>query len=231
MSYTFSSLISALQTEAVIQATDPNWTAIQATIIDSAEQRIYRDLQLINCIVRDTANSLSANSRNFVLPQTYGYFVTIKGLNVIVSGVRQQLRPVSIHYLDATWPSETVSTTPSIPKYFAPVTDQQFIVGPSPSQSYGMEAIGTVRPAPLSASNTSTFLSANLSDLLFAGCMSAIAGYQRDYGSQADDPKISMSWENQYQMRLASANKEETMRKFQSGDWVSEPRPVSQPGA
>ena len=232
MSYTYSSLISALQTEAVIQATDPNWLNIIPSIIDQAEQRIYRDMQLTNCIVRDTANSLSANSRDFTLPQTYGYFTTVKGLNVIVSGVRQQLRPVSIHYIDATWPSETSSPAPdAIPRYFAYLSDQQYVVGPSPSSAYGMEVIGTIRPTPLSASNTTTFLSSHLSDLLFAGCMAAIAGYQKDYGSQADDPKNSVSWESQYSQRLASANKEEMMRKFQSGDWVSEPRPATQPGA
>jgi len=88
-----------------------------------------------------------------------------------------------------------------------------------------MEVVGTIRPTPLSSNNTTTFLTNQLSDLLFAACMSAIAGYQKDYGTQADDPKSAMSWENQYQMRIASANKEEMMRKFQSGDWLSEPRP------
>ena len=226
MTYTYNSLVAALEVAAVQQDSDANWQSILPTIIDQAESRLYRDLQLINCIVRDTANSLSANSRNFTLPQTFGYFTTLKGLNVLVSGVRQPLRPVSIHYLDATWPNESSLTTPSIPKYFAFVTDQVYAVGPSPSQAYGMEAIGTIRPAPLSASNTTTFLSSHLSDLLFAACMSAVAGYMKDYGSQADDPKLATSWESQYQQRLASANKEEVIRKFQSGDWTGEPRPT-----
>jgi len=88
-----------------------------------------------------------------------------------------------------------------------------------------MEVIGTIRPTPLSVSNTTTFLTNYLSDLFFAACMSSVSGYMRDYGTQADDPKLAMSWENQYAQRLASANREEMMRKFQSGDWVGEPRP------
>jgi hypothetical protein len=88
-----------------------------------------------------------------------------------------------------------------------------------------MEVFGTIRPTPLSASNTSTYLTAHLSDLFFAACMCSISGYQRDFGAQADDPKQAQSWENQYAMRLNSANREEMRRKYQSGDWTSESRP------
>lgn len=225
MSYTYSTLLTALQTAAVQLNSDVNWQNILPTIIDQAEQRIYRDLDLISTVVRDTGNSLTANSRNFTLPQTYGYFITLKGLNIVISGARRQLRPVSYHFIDATWPSENAATTPSIPEYFAPITDQLFIVGPAPDQAYGMEAVGTTRPTPLSSSNTTDFLSLYLSDLLFAGAMAATAGYMRNYGEQADDPKMAVSWEQQYAQRLNSANKEEMRRKFQSGDWTSETRP------
>ena len=231
MSYNYSTLISALQTTAVQLSTDVNWLNIIPNILDSAEQRCYRDLQLLSTIVRDTSGSLTANSRNFTLPQTLGRFVTVKGLNVIVSSTRQQLRPVSIHFIDATWPSENSASVPSIPEYFAPVSDQIFVVGPSPDSAYGMEVLGTIRPTPLSAGNPTTYLTNYLSDLFFAACMSAVAGYMRDYGAQADDPKLAQSWESQYQQRLASASKEEAMRKFQSGDWTGEPRPATQPMA
>ena len=226
MAYAYNSLVAALQTAGVIQPTDANWLSIIPTVLDQAEQRIYRDLDLLSAIVRDSSASLSANSRDFILPQTLGYFMTVKGMSVVVNGIRQPLRPVSIHYIDATWPSETPASTPSIPQYFAPLSDQNFVVGPSPSSNYGMEVIGTIRPTPLSAINPTTFLTAHLSDLLFAASMSAVAGYQRDYGAQTDDPRSAVSWEQQYAQRLASASKEEAKRKFQSGDWVSESRPA-----
>jgi len=222
--YTYSSLIAALQIEAVQLASDPNWTGIINTILDDSEQRIYRDLDLVSCIVKDTSGSLTINSRNFVLPQSLGYFMTVKGMNVVISGTRAQLRPVSIHFMDATWPSDT-SVAGTVPQYFAYLSDQNYLVGPSPTAAYSMEVFGTIRPAPLSASNTSTYLTTYLSDLFFAGCMCSISGYMRDYGAQADDPKMAQSWENQYAQRLNSANKEETRRKYQSGDWTSETRP------
>ena len=224
MSYTYSSLIAALQIEAVQLPTDANWTGIIPTVIDDSEQRCYRDLDLVSCIVKDTSGTLTIDSRNFVLPQSLGYFMTVKGMNVVISGTRQQLRPVSIHFMDATWPSDT-SVAGTTPQYFAYLSDQNYVIGPSPAAAYSMEVFGTIRPTPLSASNTTTYLTNYLSDLFFAGCMCSIAGYMRDYGSQADDPKLAQSWENQYAQRLNSANREETRRKFQSGDWTSETRP------
>jgi hypothetical protein len=226
MSYTYTTLVNALQIAAVQLSTDTNWTGFLPSILDSAEQRCYRDLQLTTTIVSDTGGSLTANNRNFTLPQTNGRFVTVKGMNVLVSSVRSPLRPVSLHFLDATWPSTTSTSSNPVPKYFAYLSDQTYVVGPSPSQSYNMEVLGTIRPTPLSAANPTTFLTNYLSDLFFAACMAATAAYMRDYGSQSDDPKLAMSWETQYAQRLASAQTEELMRKFQSGDWTGEPRPA-----
>jgi len=106
--------------------------------------------------------------------------------------------------------------------YFAPVTDQLFMVGPAPDSSYAAEVVGTIRPTPLSATNTATFLTSYLSDLFLAAAMCSAAGYMRSYGSQADDPKLAVSWEAQYAQRLMSAKGEELRRKFASGDWTSE---------
>lgn len=217
--------MTALQTEAVQLASDTNWTSILPTIIDDSESRIYRDLDLISTVVRDATGTLIANSRNFTLPQSLGRFVTVKGLNFFTGAYptgRQQLRPTSLHFIDAVWPSETALTTPSYPQYFAPVTDQAFIVGPAPGAAYQTEVIGTIRPTPLSSGNPTTFLTLYLSDLFFAGAMCSAAAYMRSYGAQADDPKLAVSWETQYAQRLGSAKGEEIRRKFASGDWTSE---------
>jgi hypothetical protein len=228
--YTYTTFVNALQTEAVQLPTDPNWQTILVTIIDDAEQRIYRELDLINTIVRDTSGSLTANSRNFTLPQLLGRFVTVKGLNLFTTpgAGRTQIRPMSLHALDFLYPSETAATTPSYPEYFAPVTDQTFILGPAPDSAYGIEVIGTIRPNPLSATNPSTFLSLYLSDLFFAGAMVSAAGYMKNFGSQSDDPRQAVSWEQQYQFRIASASREELRRKYASGDWNSESVPPPQ---
>jgi hypothetical protein len=235
LSYTYSTFVTALSTEAVQLTSDTNWSQILPTLIDDAEQRIYRDLDLISTIVRDPSAALTANSRSFTLPQSLGRFVTVKELSFFTGTYpagRTPLRPVSLHWIDFVCPSETALTTPSYPQYFAPITDQLFVVGPAPDATYQVEVVGTIRPAPLSATNTTTFLTNYLSDLFLAAAMCSASGFMRNFGAQADDPKMATSWEMQYAQRLASAKPEELRRKFASGDWTSEsvgPGPVAAP--
>jgi hypothetical protein len=95
------------------------------------------------------------------------------------------------------------------------------ILGPWPDANYQVEVIGTIRPTPLSATNTTTFLTTYLPDLFLAASMIFASGYQRDFGSQADNPQQSASWEMQYEKLFASANAEELRKKFSGLGWTS----------
>lgn len=234
MSYTYTTWLTAISTEAVIPVTDPFFLSIIPTIIDTSEQRIYRELDLLSTVIRDSTGSLTANSRNFTLPSDAGRFVTTLGFNVYTPAgqttARNQLIPVSRDYLDATWPNETAPSTPSVPSMFAMITDQEIIVAPPPDAAYLVESIGTIRPAPLSAANPTTFLTSNLPDLWFAATMIAVSGYMRNFGSQADDPKMAMSWSQQYDAFKQSAMTEELRKKWQAGAWSSQsPSPLATP--
>lgn len=234
MSYNYTQYQAALSLETVIPATNADFIAILPTIIDLAEQRIYRELDLLSTIVRDTSGVLTANSRNFTLPQGSGRFVTTQGFNVFTpvntTTLRNQLTPASRDYLDSVWPSEAAATTPSVPVSFAMITDQTIIVGPPPDAAYVMEVIGTIRPAPLSSTNATTFLSLYLPDLFFAASMVAMSGYMRNFGSQADDPKMAQSWDQQYEAFKSSALIEEVRKKWQAQSWSSQSlSPVATP--
>lgn len=226
--------MQALSIETVIPQADTDFQNILPTIIDLSEQRIYRELDLLSTIVRDTSAILTPNSRNFTLPQGSGRFVTTQGINVFTpfgtTATRNQLVPSSRDYIDSAWPSETAATTPSVPSTFGMITDQTIIVGPPPDAAYTVEVIGTIRPAPLSPTNTSTFLSLYLPDLFFAASMVAMSGYMRNFGSQADDPKMAMSWDSQYEAFKSSALIEELRKKWQSVSWSSQsPSPLATP--
>ena len=80
--------------------------------IDYAEQRIYRELDLLSTVVTNSTSSTTAGSRNFTLPSSSGKFVTVQTVNIITpaatspdSGTRRQLTPVDRRYLDAVWNS------------------------------------------------------------------------------------------------------------------------------
>lgn len=234
MSLTYSQWVAELANLCVIDASDTNFVANLPSTIDDAEQRIYRDLDLLNAVVRDTG-TLTTGTRTFTLPSNLGRFVVTNGFNVITpagttnpdSGTRNQLVPCSRDVLDMLWPSATGAAVPAL---YAMITDQEIIVGPAPGSAYTIECIGTIRPTPLSASNTTTYLSLYLPDLFLSASMVFMSAYMRNFGAQADDPKMAVSWESHYQTELASANVEEARKKYSSSQWGSlSPTPIASP--
>lgn len=221
MSYTYSSWSTALASAAVTTATDADFAAILPSVIDYAEQRIYRELDLLATVVRDDTGSLTANSREFTLPTSLGRFVIVNGMNVVTpvsttvtNGTRNPLMLTSLMYADYTWPSNTAPATPSVPQWWAMVTDQTAVVAPAPDAAYNIEVVGTIRPTPLSVSNTTTFLTLYLPDLFFAASMVFVSGWQKNFGSQSDDPRMAVSWEAQTNNLMASAKGEEIRKKY-----------------
>lgn len=235
LSYTYSSWVTALANQIVETSTDPNFVAALPSCIDYAEQRLYRELDLLNTVTRDSS-ALTANNRNYTLPQNNGRFVVTNGLNLITpagttnpdSGVRVQLIPTSRDYLDSVGGDPSFTGTPV---NYAMITDQTIIVGPQwPDGAYTIETIGTIRPTPLSASNTTTFLTNYLPDLWFAATMVFMTGFQQNFGAQADNSGMSVSWTQQYEALFASANTEEMRKKYSAGAWSSlSPTPIATP--
>lgn len=234
MSYNYTQFVGQLANILVIPADDPNYLAVLPNIIDDGEQRVYRETDLLSTVVRDTGGTLTANSRNFTLPQTNGRFVVTNNMNVFTpTGTqtnRRQLVPVTRDFLDAVWGNEAAASSPSIPEYYAMITDQTIIVGPPPDAGYTMEVIGTIRPTPLSAANPTTYLTLYLPDLFLAASLVFSVGYLKDYGAATDDPNAAGSWETHYQRLLASENIEEIRKKYAAQGWTSmQPSPVTTP--
>jgi hypothetical protein len=230
MSLDYTTYVAALVNLAV-ESTPPSdaFTAILPSIIDDAEQRIYREIDLLSTIVRDSSANVTANSRTFTLPQAQGRFVVVEGINIITpvgttpstGGARNALTSASREYIDFTWPSEAAADATTIPTYFGMVTDQIVIFGSPPGDAFNVEVVGTIRPAPISASNPTTFLSLYLPDLFLAASVVFLAAWQKNFGSSSDNPQMAVSWEAHYQALFKSANLEETRKKFASVSWTS----------
>ena len=225
MSLTYTTFVDQIANLMAVSSTTADFQTMLPGLIDYAEQRAYRDLDLLSTIVKDASATLTTNNRNFTLPTASGRFVTVQGVNVVTpvstapdSGIRNELLPISRDYLDAVWNSVSGAT---VPVYFAMMTDQTLIVGPWPDNSYTIEVVGTIRPAPLTASNTTTFLTLYLPDLFIAAGMIFASGYMRNYGSQSDNPQMAVSWESQYNTLLASAKPEELRKRFANIGWTS----------
>lgn len=224
MSYTYDSYTQALCTLMVTSTADSNFVAIQPSIIQAAEQRIYRELDLQETQIT-VSSQLTASDRNLTLPSTGGTFIVTDYINVYTpvgttssNGTRNTLVPASRETIDMLWPSATAGTT--VPRMFAMVSPTQAIFGPAPNDAYTVDIIGTVRPTPLSSSNTTTILTTYLPDLFMAASMVFASGYMRNFGSQADNPQMAQSWENQYQLLKASADLEAARQKFAGWGWT-----------
>lgn len=226
MSLTYSTYVAQIGNLMALDTTTSEFQTMLPGMIDYAEQRIYRELDLLSTVVRDNTGVLVANNRNFALPSTSnGPFVTVQGVNVITpvnttadNGTRHPLQPVSRDYLDLVWNSSTGATLPFL---FAMIDQENIVLGPWPDSTYGVEVIGTIRPNPLSATNTTTFLTSYLPDLFVAASMVYGSGFMKNFGAQADQPQMSSSWEAQTQKLMESAKGEETRKKFASFSWTS----------
>lgn len=230
MSLTYATLTTALSTLTAIAEDDDNFETILPQAIEYANNRICRELDMLVEDVRDSTSSTTALNRNFTLPTTLGTFQVITGINVITpastapeSGTRNPCTPVSRDVLDMIWPSTTGATVPTMYNYFSQASGQTGILfGPWPDATYRVEVIGKIIPAPISADNTTTFVTTYLGDLFIAACMIFITGgFMKNFGSQSDSPKEAQSWESQYQVLSASAKTWEARKRFAGASWTS----------
>lgn len=188
--------------------------------IEAAEQRIYRELDLLGARMIDDSGMLSPDSRRFVLPTDQGTFVVVEQVSVIdSSGNRTQLLPVSKEYLDVAWPNNIPAFTPSVPQVWVPFDQTLILVGPAPDTAMSVEVTGTFRPAPLSSANPTTIITSYIPDLMIYASLVSFIGFQRDYGQASDDPKLAVSWESQYQTGKQSAEVEQMRIRFASQGW------------
>src|SRR5690606_24849957 len=94
MSLTYATYNTTLANTIPISESDTDFVAILPRAIEYAEQRIYRELDLLNTVVR-TNKTLTSNTRDFALPTDDGRFVVVESINAIVSTSRTPLVQVS----------------------------------------------------------------------------------------------------------------------------------------
>lgn len=214
---TYAEWLTAVSELLVVDPADADFLAYAPRAIEYAEQRMYRELDLLYTYTTSDAGSFVAGTRTFTLPADT---IVVNNINVITptatapdSGVRNPLTPVSREYLDAVYGSNA-SGLRGLPTCFAMLTNTTIAVGPWPDAAYHVEVARETRPTALSASNTTTILTLYLPDAFLSATMiNLIGGFQRDYGAQSDGPQDSASWSKQYADQMASATVEAFRQK------------------
>jgi hypothetical protein len=231
----YNAYVQQISTMAVVPVTDTNYQIILPQMISYAELRMQRDLDFLSTQISTTAYSFTASNNTLTIPQSQ--FVTTETMEVIDgSGKSTPLLPVTKEFLQNVYGSGSAT---GLPSYYAEYggdaattgfTSQLIIVGPIPSASYQVRLTGTVRSAPLSATNTQTYISTNLPDMMIMASMIYISAYQRNFGRQSDDPQMAQSYESQYQALKESALVEENRKKYEASAWSSySPAPTATP--
>jgi hypothetical protein len=229
-------------TSGITTPVDANFAAIISQMLNYAELRIQRDLDLQGLL---TTNTYSITSGSNILQISANDFVTIQDLSVVVGSTPTPMLPTTKEFVMSVYGNPSFVGPP---QYFAPyggdsatfgTTYQYFILGPYPDQTYTINALGTVRAASLNsfggssgtAGTSTTLISTYFPDLLLMASMIYISGYQRNFGRQSDDPAMAVSYESQYEGLLKGATTEENRKKFLASAFTSmSSSPVATPG-
>lgn len=230
---TYSQYVTQIATMAVVAENDPAFVEILPQMITYAENRMCRDLDFLFTSTAITGYACTVGSRSITIPE--GTIVVSEQINIITpagtadpdAGTRVPCLPTTKEFLDAVYGASSYT---GVPQYFVPFNDNLFLVGPYPDQNYYVEIVGTFRPASLSVSTPTTFISLYLPDVMIMASMVYVSAYQRNFGRMSDDPAMAQSYEGQYQALLKGAGVEEARKKFEASGWSSQsPSPVATP--
>jgi hypothetical protein len=221
--YTWTTFLAALGSALSDDATAGDLAAYVPTIVQNAELRCYRDVDFLATRRYETSvfgsavpvaeNAIVGAPDDLVVIRSFGYYTPVG--TTYTTGTWVGLIRVDETFVREYWPNRSQT---GAPKYYSERNIPgsgiaQVIVAPTPDAAYGIEIGMTVRPAALSALNTTTWLATHAPDLFFAAAMVEATGWQRNYGAQSDDPKMAVSWEGAYQRAKTTAMLEEARRK------------------
>ena len=224
--------------DGVVQGVDAAFNDIIPQMLNYAELRIQRDLDLTQALVTGISYPLLAGSPALDIP--VNDFEVMNTIGVNIDGLRLPLMPVTQEFLQNVYP---VGSTPGTPQYFAITggdaetsgnTSRGILFGPAPEVDCTAVLGGTRRmeslyssAAPGLADINTTYISKQLPDLLLQASMIYVSQFQRNFGPASNDPQMGPTYEAQYQQMLKGAFVEEARKKFQAAAWSSQPPAVA----
>jgi len=233
--------LAVYQTQTVngiVQGVDATFNALFPGILNYAEGRIQRDLQLEQAVVLNTYN-IAAGSNTLSVP--VGDFVAVE--SATVNNI--PLLPASNEYIQNVYTSSGAQA--GRPEVFCVqggdtgtygATSMVLQFGPWADQNYTISLRGlSMMPSLYTYANSTqagsatTFISTFLPDLLIQASLIYVAEFQRNFGATSNDPQMGLSYEMQYNELLRGAQTNESRRKFESAGWTSHaPTPLATPG-
>tara|TARA_X000001388_G_scaffold77485_1_gene78534 strand:- start:1042 stop:1722 length:681 start_codon:yes stop_codon:yes gene_type:complete len=169
---TYSELVDQIRNYT---ETDSNvlTTAIVNNIIENAELRIFRDVDLD--IYRDYQYAVLTVSNPFVAlpgatPSTMAFvrYATIYKTTGATANDRIRLLQKDVSYMNEYWPNRTSTGDP---KYYAMWDQNTIYLAPTPNHAYNIELALNRNETGLSGTNTTTWVSQNAPQVLLYACL------------------------------------------------------------
>jgi len=235
-------VVNTSEVSGVWQFNDPAGQTITPQMLNYAELRIQRDLDLL---AARTSNVYTLVAGNYVLQIPIDDFITVETVEILVMNGTQQVNSTPLVATSAEFIQNCYAglACASQPKFFAMVGDNfgdgadlynTLLLGPPPNYAYPVRVRGIIRTPSLFnyaangiADTSYTYISTYYPDLLIMASMIYITMFQRNFGAVADTPESGMTYEKQYQMLKISARAEEDRRKQMGSAWSGYSTPVS----
>jgi hypothetical protein len=146
--------------------------AVINTFITMAENQILREIDLDVFKVEATTNMTSGN-KFLSAPSdilTHRYMMITSGSNQIFLDFRDT------SFMKEYWPNGSTTGTP---KYYSVWDQNTFYVAPTPNENFVVELGYIYRPAQLSSTNTTTWISNNAPEALLYACLIQAYSYTK----------------------------------------------------
>jgi hypothetical protein len=224
--YTYASYQQAAATQIPTTLTDPNFLIELPNAIDYGELSLYRDLDFLSMKGFQSLGNTAIGTNSAGLP--VGVIAVESAYYAPGAGELAPLCPMSIDAITAIYGA----LGNGIPTYYAVVggangspwtAGLNLLLGPTPNAIYPLSAYCSQRAAPLSATNTTTFISQNLPDVFWAATMIYWSSVMKNFGAASDQPQMAVSWEQEYKRLIAGAKTEQDRLKQMSQGWQSMP--------
>lgn len=228
---TYDEYVSSM---AVLMSISPESTLsgspLLQRMIEYAEKRIYRELDLLHLYESADTADMSVGTRTISVPESM-IVVQSVGCCTVASTASNAttvapLQRISMDMMNFIYPA--VAET-GFPAHYAMLDDDTIVVGYTPSAAYRLRCYGQVMPELLSEDNDVDFLSTELPDLLIAAsAVFGFGGILKNFGAQAEDPATAQSWENQYQLLKQGVDLISMRQKASSVSWTPfQPAPLA----
>ena len=146
--------------------------AVIDTFITFSENKILRDIDL-DVFKLEVSGTMSQNNKFLTAPSdilTHRYML----LNTPNDQIFLEFRDTS--FMKEFWPD---GTTTGVPKFYSVWDQNTFYIAPTPNQNYAVELGYIYRPAQLSSTNQTTWISTNAPEALFYACLIQAYSYTK----------------------------------------------------